>query len=267
MEQLSPGRSEDRPRVDLMRALIWDVDGTLAETERDGHRVAFNQAFEAEGVPWRWDASHYGRLLSVTGGFERLMHDMASRIEAPLAIAERELLARRLHRLKNMLYAQIVASGGIGLRPGVRELMDDCSAAGVRMAIATTTSRSNVEALLGAHFGPYWEARFDAVLCGEDAPRKKPDPQVYALALERLNLAAGEVLAIEDSSPGVQACVRAGVPVIVTRSVYFAQAEVDGALAIGPDLASGGDWQPAASLVKSAGRIDLAQLRAWAAGR
>lgn len=246
-----------------LRALIWDVDGTLAETERDGHLPAFNAAFEAHGVPWRWSVERYGELLPVTGGYERLLHDMQSQPAAPRTPAEREALARRLHLAKNERYAQIVAAGRIPLRGGVRELLDDCRAPGVAMAIATTTSRSNVEALLGAHLGAGWRARFACVLCGEDAPRKKPDPLVYTMALQQLGLPASEVLAIEDSPIGVRACVAAGVPVVVTRSVYFADAAHTGALAVGPDLGSREGWSPAPPSSARA-RIDLDTLARWA---
>lgn len=246
-----------------LRALVWDVDGTLAETERDGHRVAFNAAFEALGVPWRWDEARYGELLTVTGGRERLLHDMASQPRAPIDAAAREDLASRLHRLKNERYAAIVAAGHIPLRPGVAALMADCRAAGLPMAIATTTSRSNVDALLGAHFGADWQAAFAAVVCAEDAPLKKPDPQAYRLVLQQLGLRAHEVLAIEDSSPGVAACVAAGVPVVVTRSVYFAQADVRGALSVGPGLETVSGWKPDAACAANPGRVGLGQLRAW----
>jgi HAD superfamily hydrolase (TIGR01509 family) len=242
-----------------LRALIWDVDGTLAETERDGHLPAFNAAFEAHGVPWRWSVERYGELLPVAGGYERMLHDMASQPSAPKTLAERERLARQLHLDKNQRYAQIVAEGRIPLREGVRALIDDCRTAGIPMAIATTTSRSNVDALLGAHLGVAWREWFACVLCGEDAPRKKPDPQVYALTLERLGFKANEVLAIEDSPVGVRSCVAAGVPVVVTRSVYFADAEAPGALAVGPGLGSSEGWSPA--LHSTCSRIDLLTLR------
>lgn len=151
-----------------LQALLWDVDGTLAETERDGHRVAFNLAFESFGFPWRWDEAHYGALLHVTGGRERLMHDMAGRPDAPVPLDERERLARALHAKKNSLYAALVADSGIPLRAGVLELMHECRTQGVRMAIATTTSRSNLEALLVRHLGQQWPAWFGAIVCGED---------------------------------------------------------------------------------------------------
>ena len=248
-----------------LRALLWDVDGTLAETERDGHRVAFNAAFESQGLRWRWSVARYGELLAVTGGFERLLRDMESQPDAPLPGAERDALARHLHRVKNEHYARIVAEGGINLRDGVRELMDDCADSGVLMAIATTTSRSNVDALLGAHFGAVWQRRFAAVLCAEDAPRKKPDPLVYRMALQALDLAPAQTLAIEDSPAGVQACAAAGVAVIVTRSAYFAARPVPLALAVGESLGSGRGWSghAAAGLPAGTGRVALAQLQAW----
>ena len=247
------------PDAAPLKALVWDVDGTLAETERDGHRAAFNAVFESEGLPWRWDERRYGDLLQVAGGYERLLHDLAAQPQAPVAAAERERLARHLHRLKNERYARIVESGAIPLRPGVRELMDDCAAAGIAMGIATTTTRSNVDALLSVHLGPQWQQRFASVLCADDAPLKKPDPQIYLLALERFGCQADELLAIEDSSPGLRAGLAAGIGVVLVRSVYFADIPAAGALAAGPSLAAADGWEPAAG----AGRIDLAQLRAW----
>ena len=251
-----------------LNALIWDVDGTLAETERDGHRIAFNTAFAELGLPWRWSEARYGALLVVTGGRERLLHDMASQPQAPARAAEREALASRLHQLKNQRYAEIVATGKIALRPGVVALMADCRLAGLPMAIATTTSRSNVDALLKAHFGPGWESGFAAVLCAKDAPLKKPHPQVYRQALEGLGLPARSVLAIEDSPPGVAACRAAAVPVIVARSVYFADFDALDALAVGAGLHSRIGWkqadnQPLATDASRELRVDLDLLREW----
>jgi HAD superfamily hydrolase (TIGR01509 family) len=247
-----------------LSAILWDVDGTLAETEGDGHRIAFNQAFEAAGVPWRWDEQRYGELLEVTGGRERLLHDMRHQPQAPRAAADREALAVRLHALKNECYARIVASGSLPLRPGVLELMDECTRAGLRMGIVTTTSRVNVGALLAPHLGAAWESAFAVIVTAQEAPRKKPDPQAYQQALERLELAPAAALAIEDSPAGVAAAQAAGVPVLVTRSVYFASRPVPGALAVGPSLATRAGWQPPAAGGDAApGRIDLAQIRQW----
>jgi HAD superfamily hydrolase (TIGR01509 family) len=244
-----------------LKALLWDVDGTLAETERDGHRVAFNQAFDALGVPWRWDEARYGELLAVTGGRERLLADMATRSDAPATAAEREALARELHALKNRRYAEFVHGGGLPLRPGVRELIEEAAAQGLRQAIATTTSRGNVEALLGVHLGPRWQAHFAAVVCGEDVQRKKPDPEVYRIALQALALPPLATLALEDSPGGVAAARAADVPVLVTRSFYFERSTLEGAVAIGPGLDRRGGWIPA--LAGAAGPVTVDDLRGW----
>lgn len=249
-----------------IKALLWDVDGTLAETERDGHRVAFNLAFQACGVPWEWGVERYGELLAVTGGRERLLHDMHSRADAPPVAAEREELARTIHRRKNTFYAEIVASRGIALRPGVRELIEEAHAAGVRLAITTTTSRANVDALLCAHLGADWAKGFAALVCGEDVLRKKPDPEVFMAALKHLGLAPLETLAIEDSPGGVAAARAADVPVVVTRSVYFARNTIEGAVAIGPGLDQRSGWHPQALQALPTGpvrRITLADLEHW----
>jgi HAD superfamily hydrolase (TIGR01509 family) len=229
-----------------LKALLWDVDGTIAESERDGHRVAFNLAFEACGVPWRWSEARYGQLLRITGGRERLLHDMRDRTDAPALAAERDRLAAQVHATKNALYADLVAAGAIPLRPGVLGLMQECLARGVRLGITTTTSRSNVEALMRIHLGAHWQQQFEAVVCGEDVARKKPDPEAYLLALARLHISPLQAVAIEDSPGGVAAARAADVPVVVTRSVYFADSTLEGAIAIGPGLHTRQGWRPAA---------------------
>jgi beta-phosphoglucomutase-like phosphatase (HAD superfamily) len=245
----------------LLSAVIWDVDGTLAETERDGHRVAFNRAFRALGIPWQWDEDYYGELLAVTGGRERLLHDMASRADAPVDEAERAALAARVHRLKNVCYADIVRSGQLPLREGITELFADCAHAGVRMGIATTTSGANVEALLLRHLGADWRAQFATVVCAEEAPRKKPDPQVYLAALAQLQLTAREVVAIEDAPAGVTAARRAGLEVVVAHSQYFPALRAGRVLAHGPSLGRPRGWTPAAGA--RAKRIGLKQIARW----
>lgn len=220
----------------MLKALIWDVDGTVAETERDGHRIAFNLAFEARGLPWRWDVAPYGELLQVTGGRERLLHDMARRDDAPPAGPQRDALVRDLHQRKNQIYAQIVAQGQLPARPGVKRLVAECQAAGVNLAVATTTSRSNVEALFASLWGAGWSDLFPVVVCAEDAPTKKPDPSAYRIALQRLGLQADQAFALEDSPNGLQAARAAGLMCGVTRSVYFADAPFDGAAWVRDDL-------------------------------
>ena len=245
----------------MLQAILWDVDGTLAETERDGHLVAFNAAFEELGVPWQWSEQRYGELLRIAGGFERMLYDMESQPLAPDNSDARQELATRIHRRKNSIYAARVASGAITLRPGVRELMDDCDAAGVRMAIVTTTSRGNVDALLGKLLEPEWQQRFAAVVCAEDAPRKKPDPQAYRVALERLGVDASCAVAVEDSPAGFESANTAGIGVIVARSRFFNHDRVSAALAEGPTLGAVAGWSPPA--YNSTGRVRLAHIRYW----
>jgi HAD superfamily hydrolase (TIGR01509 family) len=245
----------------MLKSLLWDVDGTLAETERHGHLKAFNLAFAALGLPWRWSPEHYGALLAVAGGRERLLHDMQTQGRGPEDCEARSALARRIHDLKNRLYADIVAAGELPLREGVRELLADCTRAGLRIGIVTTTSRSNVEALLSAHLGKDWAAGFASVVTAEEAPNKKPDPEAYVLALQALDLDSHEAVAMEDAPAGLAAAQAAGIPVIVTRSFYFAAIETQGALAVGPSLGRTEGWAPAAA--PHASRIDLAQIIRW----
>ncbi|MBI5259747.1 MAG: HAD-IA family hydrolase [Burkholderiales bacterium] len=244
-----------------LQAILWDVDGTLAETERDGHRVAFNRAFEAKGLPWRWDEAHYGELLRVAGGRERLLHDMASRPDAPPLADERTRLARELHMSKNALFGQWLRASGTPLRPGVLPLMQQCREHGIRMGITTTTSRINLQALMQSALGPRWADWFAVVICGEDVQRKKPDPEVYQRALQALDLPPLAVVAIEDSPGGVAAARAADIPVVVTRSHYFAQATIEGAIAIGPGLHQREGWRPA--LRGTHGPVGLDDLQAW----
>jgi HAD superfamily hydrolase (TIGR01509 family) len=245
----------------MIKAILWDVDGTLAETERDGHLKAFNQAFEMLGLDWRWSDECYAKLLAVAGGRERLLHDMQSHGRRPGDPAEREALAEGVHQLKNQLYANIAAGGGLPLREGVRALLEDCRKAALPMGIVTTSGRSNVAALLGAQLGPDWESRFAVVVCAQEAPKKKPHPQAYRLALEALQLLPQEAVALEDAPAGVAAAQAAGVPVILTRSHYFAWVDSRRTLAAGPSLGYAAGWRPAPQA--RAARIDLEQIRHW----
>jgi HAD superfamily hydrolase (TIGR01509 family) len=245
----------------MIKAVLWDVDGTLAETELDGHLKAFNRAFEAMGIPWRWSDERYAQLLHIAGGRERLSYDMQCRDGARVDPRRREELADGLHRLKNDLYADIVAAGGLQLREGVAELLQDCTRADVRLGLVTTTSRANVEALLRVHLGRDWESVFAAVICAREAPRKKPHPQAYRLALDALRLHPHEAVAMEDAPAGIAAAQAAGVPVIVTRSYFFAEVECRDALAVGPSLGRIPGWDPMAEARGT--RIDLEQIFRW----
>lgn len=244
----------------MIEALLWDVDGTLAETERDGHRVAFNLAFESMGLPWRWDEAHYGQLLRVTGGRERLLKDLQQRAIVPPH--EHDALSRELHRRKNRHYAALVLEAAPVLRPGVAELIEEAATRGLQQAIVTTTSRGNVQALLERHFGPGWARRFAAVVCGEDVVAKKPEPEAHLLALQALSLPPLATLAIEDSAAGAAAARAADVPVVVTRSHYFADDVIEGAVAVGPGLHQRSGWHPGPAL-PGEGRVTLDDLADW----
>lgn len=198
-------------------ALLWDVDGTLAETELEGHRRAFNRAFRAAGLPWRWDRQLYLELLSISGGRERLSHFLMQ-VEGRHPSPDR---IDALQQDKQRHYAALVAAGELRLRPGVERLMHEASQAGLPQAIVTTSGRSAVAALIGRLL-PQQDALLRLRVCGEDVQRKKPDPEAYRLALARLDLAPAAVIAIEDSGNGVAAAVGAGLPVLVTRSAASA---------------------------------------------
>nr|WP_249209266.1 HAD-IA family hydrolase [Magnetospirillum sulfuroxidans] len=216
----------------LTQALIFDVDGTLAETE-DCHRRAFNQTFAEFGLKWQWDPPLYGALLKVSGGKERMRAFWHRHPHAVPADALDELIAG-MHRRKTEIYTQWVASGAVALRPGIARLIAEARAAGLRLAIATTTTRANVMALMaGTGLNPAW---FETMACSDDAPVKKPAPLVYALVLSRLGLAAPLCLAIEDSSNGVRAAQAAGIPVVMSPSAFTQGDNPAGAKAVWPDF-------------------------------
>lgn len=228
-----------------LRALIFDVDGTLAETEQEGHLPAFNTAFAEAGLAWHWDRGLYGRLLAVTGGKERIRHYAEGHDPATAARPEFDRLVRDLHAAKTRHYVARVAAGRIPLRPGVAELIAEARAAGLPIAIATTTTPENVTALLEASLGPGSTTWFAAIGAGDAVPAKKPAPDVYFWVLERLGLPAADCLALEDSANGLRAALAAGIPAVVTESAYTRGEDFNGALAVLPDL----------------GRTDLAALR------
>jgi beta-phosphoglucomutase-like phosphatase (HAD superfamily) len=199
-----------------LEALIWDVDGTLAETE-EGHRAAFNAAFAAAGLDWHWDAALYARLLEVTGGKERIRRYLDT---TPGAGPLDDESVRRLHAAKTARYVAAVASGSVAMRPGVRRLLHEARTAGLRLAIATTTSPANVEALLLATLGPDGPGLFEVIGAGDMVPHKKPAPDIFRYVLDRLRLPGDRCLALEDTVNGLEAARGAGIPVVVTTSLY-----------------------------------------------
>lgn len=223
-----------------LQALIFDVDGTLADTERDGHRVAFNLAFAEAGIDWRWDEALYGELLAVTGGKERMRHHVERHCPAFAAQPGFDALVQRLHAAKTRHYVRLVEHGELPLRPGVARLIAEARAAGLRLAIATTTTPKNVSALLRATLGAEAETWFTAIGAGDIVPAKKPAPDIYHWVLQRLQLPAADCLALEDSENGLRASLGAGIPTLITSNDYTRDHDFGGALAVLPDLAQTG---------------------------
>jgi len=215
--------------MNALQAIIFDVDGTLAETERDGHRPAFNQAFTEHGLNWRWDEELYGRLLDITGGKERIRHFAG--IAAPEIAARPDFddLVKKLHTAKTAHYVRLVEQGRLALRPGIASLIGEARRAGIRLAIATTTSPENVDALLRASLAPDSPGWFEVIGAGDVVPVKKPAPDIYHWVLEKLALPAHACLAIEDSANGLRSALAAGIPTVVTVGEYTAGQDFTGA--------------------------------------
>lgn len=207
-------------------ALIFDVDGTLAETE-EVHRQAFNDAFASTGLGWCWGRTVYKELLQVAGGKERIRAFDAMRPGAAL-LSDTEVA--ELHRIKTARYVELMQEGACPLRPGVAGLLATAQGRGQRLAIATTTSRANIDALLSVAIGPDWSELFEAIVAGDEVDRKKPAPDVYLELLRRLDLPAARCLALEDSGNGLRSANQAGIPVLITRSTYFRSDDFSGAI-------------------------------------
>ncbi len=215
-----------------LKALLFDVDGTLADTERDGHRVAFNRAFADAGLPWDWSEDLYGELLAVTGGKERIRYYIdrwQPEFEPPPDLDD---FIVRLHRNKTDHFTRLLADGGIPLRPGVKRLLEEARVQGLRLGIATTTTPANVKALLEHALDPAGESWFEVIAAGDVVPEKKPAPDIYVHALRVMGLSAAECIAFEDSENGILSSRGAGLQTIVTVNGYTHAHRFDEALLV-----------------------------------
>lgn len=203
-----------------LKALLFDVDGTLSDTERDGHRVAFNQAFKEYDLDWHWSIDTYGELLAVTGGKER-MKFFAENYLSPDELPDNlEQIIPELHQAKTRHYTELLAGGAIPLRPGVERLIHEARQRGFRMAIVTTTTPENVTALLTHTLGAESIAWFEVIAAGDIVPAKKPAPDIYSYAMDEMKLKADECIAFEDSENGIKSSTGANLTTVITINDY-----------------------------------------------
>ncbi len=207
-----------------MSTLIFDCDGVLADTERYGHLPAFNQTFEEFGIPVHWSEEDYGRKLLIGGGKERMSSELTPEVIRSAGLPEDpEGLAAEVakwHKRKTALYTEMVAAGKLPPRPGIRRIISDAQDAGWKLGVASTSAEASVHAILDYAVGPDRAARFDLFLAGDVVPKKKPDPGIYLLALERLGVPASDALVVEDSRNGLLAAVGAGLRCVMTVNGY-----------------------------------------------
>jgi HAD superfamily hydrolase (TIGR01509 family) len=239
-------------------AILFDFDGTIAETERSGHRVAYNAAFAQLGLDWTWDTALYGELLAVSGGKERIAHYLDRYRAGGRVYGDRTELLVAVHERKQQIFSAL--AGSIALRPGVRRVVREARAAGLRLAIVTTAAPAGVDAVLDRD--PELRAAFDLIAAGDIVPRKKPAPDIYAYALEKLGAHAQCCIAIEDAAIGLRAARTAGIATLVTVSEYTRGEDFSGAAAVLSDLGEpGAPAQAFAGPSPPDGIVDVTYLR------
>jgi HAD superfamily hydrolase (TIGR01509 family) len=224
-----------------IKAIIFDVDGTLADTE-DGHRKSFNKAFAESGLDWNWDVALYDKLLKVTGGKERIKHYVETCLPDFAKPTDYDGFVKNLHAVKTRHYTDMLGEGHIPLRPGIRQLIQDAHATGITLAIATTTTPENVSALLEVGLGKNWADYFAANGCGDIVPNKKPAPDIYYWVLDKLGLSAADCIALEDSENGLRSSLAAGIKTFVTINHYTRNQDFAGAAGVFNDLSNLGDF-------------------------
>lgn len=218
-----------------LKAIIFDVDGTLADTE-DAHRIAFNKSFAENGLDWSWDVALYDKLLKVTGGKERIKYFVSDFLPGYSKPDNFDDFVKHLHAVKTRHYTAMMRAGSVPLRPGIKQLILDARQAGITLAIATTTSPENVSAMLEVGLGKDWASYFAVNGCGDIVPHKKPAPDIYNWVLHELKLAPGDCIALEDSHNGLQSALAAGIKTYITTNPYTHTQDFTGAAAVLEDL-------------------------------
>jgi HAD superfamily hydrolase (TIGR01509 family) len=216
-----------------MKALIFDCDGVLVDTERDGHRVAFNRAFAQAGIKAEWSVELYGELLKIAGGKERMTHYF-DRHGWPSGATAKTLIPE-LHERKTAIFAELISGGSLPLRPGITRIVDEAHAAGMRLAVCTTSAPKSVDGVLDL-MAAKRKAFFEVVLAGDVVAKKKPNPEIYNLAKQRLGVEGQDCVVIEDSRNGLLAATGAGMPCLITTSTYTLDEDFHEAARVVPEL-------------------------------
>ncbi|MCS7100479.1 MAG: HAD-IA family hydrolase [Burkholderiaceae bacterium] len=250
-------------------ALIFDVDGTLADTE-EAHRLAFNRAFDQYDLDWRWSRARYAELLGVSGGRERIRRHLDSLALPPEERAALEARIDDIHRAKVEAYRELLEGGHVPLRPGMRRLIEEALASGVQLAVATTGTAAGVETLLARALGAGTVQRFAVIAAGDVVTRRKPAPDIYRYVLQRLQVDPRACVAFEDSANGVAAARGAGIFVVATPSFWTLDQDFSEADLFLPSLGDPDQPLPAAIAARRTGGapyVDLALLRRLLAAR
>jgi len=210
-----------------IRALVFDQDGVIIDTERDGHRVAFNQAFREFGYGFQWDVEKYHELLQVAGGKERMRHYLHTEgFGVDVKPEDEDDLIKSLHKRKTSIFIELIEGGKLPLRPGVKRLMQEANETGLTLGICTT---SNQRAAQAVAYGILKDIQFDFVLAGDVVSKKKPNPEIYNLALKQSGLTPGDCIVVEDSRNGVTAAKAAGMHIVATTNVYTEREDLSAA--------------------------------------
>ena len=239
-----------------IKAIIFDVDGTLADTE-EAHRIAFNKAFAGNHLGWNWDVALYEKLLKVTGGKERIKYFVESFLPEFEKPADYDGFVKHLHLVKTGHYTAMLREGLVPMRPGIKQLIDAARQAGVVLAIATTTSPENVATLLQQGLGAGSASWFAVIGCGDIVPHKKPAPDIYCWVLEQLRLDASDCIVLEDSENGLHSSIAAGIKTFVVTNHYTRHQDFTGAAAVFDDLSDLERFYQAAGLPLSKPAISV----------